>query len=219
MRSHIFGFHVIDFLRTSRAACRPGGGEHSTHSVRVSAVSGRLTGWTTSAALVLGIAVLTAWFAQRDLAQADRNAAHEKVHRLEERVLHYTNEARKTNGLPALEGSGPLAALARTHSANMCRSRTFLHESPVFPKGWNTLAERLNRAKVRSGGENIGYQTMRPDGDAWARQMVEGWMKGPQHRRNILNPDWRYLGVGVSRCGNDIGYVTQVFSGELGRTL
>ncbi|MCA1960367.1 MAG: CAP domain-containing protein [Desulfomonile sp.] len=139
------------------------------------------------------------------------------IEHLEAKVVHYTNEARKLNGLPILEGSAPLKAVARNHSTNMCRTRTFLHESPVFPKGWDTFISRLKHVGVRSGGENIGYRTITSDGDEWARQMVEGWMKGAAHRKNILNAQFRYLGVGVSRCDNDLCYATQIFSSERGR--
>lgn len=137
--------------------------------------------------------------------------------RLEERVLHYTNEARKLEGLPPLKRSIGLNVLARGHSSHMCRTRTFQHESPAFPPGWSTFSERLRQAGVRSGGENIGYLTLTTDADAWARRMVEGWMKGPAHRKNILNPQFRYMGVGVRRCSNDLAYATQVLSPEPGR--
>lgn len=50
--------------------------------------------------------------------------------------------------------------------------------------------------------------------------VVQGWMDSPEHRDNILNPDFTQLGVGHYFWENDTGdlmdynhYWTQVFSG------
>ena len=43
-----------------------------------------------------------------------------------------------------------------------------------------------------------------------ARQLVDGWMESPGHRKNILDVDSRKLGVGV--YVNDWVYATQNFS-------
>ena len=45
-----------------------------------------------------------------------------------------------------------------------------------------------------------------------ARARVDGWMKSPGHRANIMNRDYRYIGVGVARSGGDV-YATQNFGG------
>ena len=50
----------------------------------------------------------------------------------------------------------------------------------------------------------------------WAKEVVKGWMNSPPHRRNILNPRYRYLGVGFLGCPNRLGYATQVFSSQAG---
>jgi len=168
--------------------------------------------------LVFSIIKVTVHAAEGTQARNRASSGSEAVDHLEAKVVEYTNEERRLNGLPPLERNAPLNFVARSHSKNMCQTRTFRHESPVFPKGWDTFAGRIKRAGVQSGGENIGYRTITKDAENWARQMVEGWMKGPAHRRNILNSQFRYIGVGISRCDNDLGYATQVFSGERGRT-
>ena len=45
-----------------------------------------------------------------------------------------------------------------------------------------------------------------------ARALVDGWMKIPGHRANIINRQSRYMGVGVARSGSDV-YATQNFGG------
>jgi uncharacterized protein YkwD len=45
-----------------------------------------------------------------------------------------------------------------------------------------------------------------------ALDLVRGWMKSPGHRDNLLNPNYRKMGIGIAiRKGNI--YATQIFSG------
>ena len=136
---------------------------------------------------------------------------------VEDKILDYTNEERRKKNLPLLQSSDALRFVARQHSGNMCSTRDFSHESVHFPKGWQHFATRLKHVGVVTGGENIGYQTITRNRDLWARKMVQGWMRSPSHRRNILEPRFRYLGVGVRPCDNRLGYATQVFSRSHGR--
>jgi|GEM_PF-850956 len=132
-------------------------------------------------------------------------------------ILRFTNDERRRNGLTSLSTTPALVSMARTHSRNMCLSRVFQHESDDFPEGWQRFEHRLKIVKVRSGGENIAYHTLLKDTDKWARLVVRGLMNSPEHRKNILNAEYRYLGIGVHPCSNGIGYATQVFSSETGR--
>jgi len=99
----------------------------------------------------------------------------------------------------------------------MCAARTLEHESDAFPNGWRKFTDRLKTARLTSGAENIGYRTLREQPEKWATAVVKEWMKSPQHRKNILNPRWRYLGVGIRMCADRIAYGTQVFSLDPGR--
>jgi uncharacterized protein YkwD len=136
---------------------------------------------------------------------------------IESSILLLTNNERKARGLPAFQESFPLAHLATRQSENMCAARSLEHESDAFPNGWKKFTERLKIAGVTSGAENIGYRTLREQPAKWAAVVVKEWMKSPQHRKNILNPRWRYLGVGIRMCANSIAYATQVFSSDPGR--
>lgn len=131
---------------------------------------------------------------------------------LEEFVLKFTNTERRERGLPPLKLSPALRFVARKHSSNMCGSGVFEHEDSRFPEGWATFDERLGRVGLASGGENIGYRTLERDVKSWARAAVNGWMRSESHRRNILDPRFRYLGVGIRPCKDGVGYATQVFS-------
>jgi uncharacterized protein YkwD len=98
----------------------------------------------------------------------------------------------------------------------MCSSGIFDHESRAFPDGWELFFERLKHVGIDSGGENIGYQTIGLDQSTWAKKMVDGWMARPAHRKNILDARFRYIGIGIHSCKNELGFATQVFSPEKG---
>ena len=136
---------------------------------------------------------------------------------MEEEILRLTNVERRREGLKPLASSAALHGLAVRHSKDMCQTKTLEHESEVFPKGRRRFPERLASIGLREGGENIAYRTVSKKPKVWAREVVDGWMKSPRHRKNMLNPKFRFLGVGVMPCRNDLAYATQVFSLEPGR--
>ena len=146
------------------------------------------------------------------------DSALQAVQAAENHVLKFTNAQRREHGLRPLESAKSLRAVARKHSEHMCSTGSFQHESDSFPKGWRKFPERLKAAGVGAGAENIGYRTWDPDAEKWAAEVVHGWMKSKTHKKNILNPKYRYLGVGILRCRNNLGYATHVFSPEPGRS-
>jgi len=106
----------------------------------------------------------------------------------EEQVLALVNEQRAAAGCGALTADPALATLARAHSADM-RDRDFFDH--VNPDGLDPF-ERGKRAGVVVEAENIAYG--QPDPAA----VMDGWMKSPGHRANILDCDLTRLGVGVA---------------------
>ncbi|HHY60717.1 MAG TPA: hypothetical protein GX504_08870, partial [Clostridia bacterium] len=98
--------------------------------------------------------------------------------------------ARVQRGLPALEWNEEAAAVARDHSRDMRQTNFFSHNSP----NTGTMADRLKKAGInyRAAGENIAF------GQADAIHAHEGWMNSQGHRQNILNPEFKTLGVGVA---------------------
>ena len=135
---------------------------------------------------------------------------------LERRIFQLTNEARRKNGLPSLDSDNDLAVKAREKSDDMLMNNYFSHTSPEG----KTLKDRFQEEKPASFqtisriGENIymgarfDYST---DIKTQARMIVDGWMTSPGHRRNILDPNYTHLGVGVS-AKDKMCYATQIFS-------
>jgi uncharacterized protein YkwD len=134
----------------------------------------------------------------------------------EKSIIRFTNEERRKKGLPPLRYSPALKYLARTHTLNMCRVGKLKDKSGSFPKGWRTFNGRLDKVGLQAGGENIGYMSELPNKERWAREMVHQWMSSRSHRDNMLNPEFRYLGVGVRKCGKRTSWATLVVSPEPG---
>jgi uncharacterized protein YkwD len=93
---------------------------------------------------------------------------------------------------------------------------------PYGSVGENIMEMGEERPASRSSGHaratNAASWGERPDGvppfsaEQFAREAVEGWMKSPGHRENILNSRYDSSGIGVAMAG-DRAFATQVFRG------
>jgi len=120
-------------------------------------------------------------------------------HRLLDAALFFrTNEERIKNNLPQFNFSIALEKAALGHSIDMVQHNFYAHTSPV--PGSQNMTDRLKRVGVdyRTCAENI-YNFFDEDPTYWslASKLVEGWMNSSGHRRNILNPNYKYLGCGA----------------------
>lgn len=174
-------------------------------------------GWVFLLALAIGSFVANTDSLAKSGKQANgsKNPKIELAQEVEKKIIHYTNKERQSRGLKPVRPANALKYIASQHSENMCASGKFQHESSKFPNGWKTVPGRFKRIGVHAGAENIGYRTLRGKPDKWAKKMVEGWMKSKGHRKNILDPKFKYIGVGLRPC-KDLGYTTQVFSTDPG---
>ncbi|UNS99249.1 CAP domain-containing protein [Streptomyces tubbatahanensis] len=115
-------------------------------------------------------------------------AAADQESAAEQEVLTLVNQERAKAGCRPVRADGDLAALAGGYSADMARRGFFSHTSPDGKSPW----DRAEAAGVTDlGGENIAR------GQANARSVMDSWMSSPGHRANILNCDYRTLGVGA----------------------
>jgi uncharacterized protein YkwD len=103
-------------------------------------------------------------------------------------VLALVNEERAQAGCEPLVHDPALARLAADHSRDMAERGYFDHTDPDGRDPW----DRAEAAGVDNlGGENIAWG--QPD----ARAVMDAWMNSEGHRANILNCDFRTMGVGV----------------------
>ena len=118
-------------------------------------------------------------------------------------MLEKVDEERRRFGRTELRASEDLRGVARAHARDMFERGYFSHTTPegLEPN------ERLDRASISYGvmGENLA---LAPDLGAAHR----GLMDSPGHRANILNADFRKVGIGVIDGGVYGKMFVQVFS-------
>ncbi|MEU1007372.1 CAP domain-containing protein [Streptomyces sp. NPDC005890] len=107
---------------------------------------------------------------------------------VEAEVLKLVNEERAKAGCSPLAANSSLTKLAESFSDDMAARGFFDHTDPDGRTPWDRAA---SAGVTDLGGENIAR------GQADAAAVMQAWMNSPGHRANILNPDFKTLGVGV----------------------
>ena len=133
---------------------------------------------------------------------------------VEAAIVDLTNDIRRRNGLTILLVDGICRDAARGHSADMMNRNYFSHTSPEG----RTLKGRLPPGLAsRQWGENIWTGSGHDPRQVrdLAQKIMDGWMKSPGHKANILTPGYTHLGVGVMAKNQEIK-ATQVFIGMAG---
>lgn len=102
-------------------------------------------------------------------------------------VLALVNDERQDAGCKPVKASKQLAELAGDFSRSMAIEGFFSHLGPDGSSPWDR-AEELGILDL--GGENIARGQESPE------DVVEDWMRSPSHRANILNCEYRTMGVG-----------------------
>jgi uncharacterized protein YkwD len=108
-------------------------------------------------------------------------------------ILCLVNAERTSRGLRALREQPRLRKAARRFARRMARRNVFAHNR-------RGLVRRIKRTGYVRGyrrwsiGENIAWG-QGSAGDPAA--IVQAWMASPPHRRNILTPRFRRIGIGV----------------------
>jgi uncharacterized protein YkwD len=130
-------------------------------------------------------------------ADAALAPAGENVDAVSVVTICLVNRERTSRGLKPLALQGQLSDASLGFSALMVREQFFSH---VAPDGTD-MVDRLSRAGyIRDNlsgwnvGENIGWGT---GSYATPAEMVKAWMDSPGHRENILNKEFREIGIGV----------------------
>ncbi len=161
---------------------------------------------------------------------------------IERYIFKYVNDSRKKAGLKEFRMNRGLVYLSRRHSHRMAKQRHMHHGENVFiAKEYiheqlssknGSFFEKIilvltrlfsfTNIKYRGiSGENVAImfkgkvkdfqREILSDKDI-ARALHIIWMKSPRHKANILNSDFKLLGIGIKRRGKAF-YATEVFFG------
>ncbi|MEU6995995.1 sigma-70 family RNA polymerase sigma factor [Streptomyces sp. NPDC046465] len=123
-----------------------------------------------------------------------------------EQVVALVNTERAKAGCGPVRSNGKLATAATKHSADMAARDYFDHTSP----DGKDPGDRITAAGYRwsTYGENIARGQQSP------ASVMDSWMNSAGHRANILNCDFKELGVGIHN-GSGGPWWTQAFGTAL----
>jgi uncharacterized protein YkwD len=120
---------------------------------------------------------------------------------MELEILQFVNDDRKQHNLRLLEINSTESALALKHSEDMASGKLkFGHEG--FNARAKTIQKELGGIEI---GENVAF------GNMTAREVVDGWLKSPGHKKNIEG-NFVFTGIGYARDLKGGIYFTQIFS-------
>lgn len=127
-------------------------------------------------------------------------------------IIAETNKARKAHDLKPLRENPILNRMAEERVDDMFWNQYFGHTSPSG-EPFEAFSKRVGY-RYRLIGENLG--NIYPN--ATSRKFVEGWMHSPGHRKNILNRNFREIGVAVKKGkldGQNTWIAVQIFGTKL----
>jgi Cysteine-rich secretory protein family len=109
-------------------------------------------------------------------------------------TLRRINQARADANLPALSRNAQLDAAAQGHADDLLRHGAQLGHSG---SDGSTIAQRIARAGYNAAAEGENWASYRS-----LDLVVNFWLTDPPHRYNILNANFREIGIGVAMRAN-----------------
>jgi len=123
-----------------------------------------------------------------------------------EKIIELTNQKRAELGLSPLTNNAFLNEIAQRKAADMFAFNYWAHTSPSGRDPWSFFREV--GYKYIYAGENLARDFMD------SASVVEAWMNSPTHKDNIINPNYKEIGVAVvngTLNGVETTLVVQVF--------
>lgn len=117
------------------------------------------------------------------------------------KVAQLVNQERAKEGLQPLVVKMDLTNVAQVKAEDMATNKYFSHTSPTHGSPFDMMKKfGINYSYA---GENIAMGYTTPE------SVMEGWMNSPGHKKNILNPNFKEIGIGYTANGN---YWVQMFA-------
>nr|WP_025985715.1 CAP domain-containing protein [Clostridioides difficile] len=120
-------------------------------------------------------------------------------------VVDLVNIERAKAGLNPLTLDSSISNVATKKSQDMIDNNYFSHNSPTYGSPFDML--KKFGISYKTAGENIAMGQKTP------KEVVNAWMNSEGHRKNIMNPNFSKIGVGVAQKSGGSIYWTQIFVG------
>ena len=119
-------------------------------------------------------------------------------------ILKGVNIEREKNNLKPLKIDNHLNKIAIVKAKDMAREKKMSHTSKKFGVTFNLIKkEGISYTKA---AENIASGHKTPE------FVTERWLKSKGHRKNILERDYRFIGIGKATDNNGKIYWVQIFT-------
>lgn len=119
-------------------------------------------------------------------------------------ILKEVNIEREKNHLKPLKIDNRLNKIAIVKAKDMAREKKMSHTSKKFGVTFNLIKkEGISYTKA---AENIASGHKTPE------FVTERWLKSKGHRKNILERDYRFIGIGKATDNNGKIYWVQIFT-------
>jgi uncharacterized protein YkwD len=115
-----------------------------------------------------------------------------------DQVVAAVNAQRAAAGLPGLRAQSQLMWAANRRSEIQATNNSMNHD------GWDSVI-RASGYPAGWWGENVAFGYTSP------AAVMAGWMTSPEHRANILSPNYTDIGVGCAYSRGHVAYWTQDF--------
>ena len=119
----------------------------------------------------------------------------------EQKMIDLVNQERAKAGVAPLKVDLELCRVARIKSQDMKDNNYFSHTSPTYGSPFEMM--KSFGISYRTAGENIAKHSS-------VEGAHTGLMNSEGHRKNILNPNFTHIGIGIV----DNRYYTQMFIGK-----
>ena len=138
--------------------------------------------------------------------QGEVNEGNKTVASIEEyKMLQLINTERAKAGVKPLTMKPELVKIARLKSQDMIDKNYFDHNSPTYGDPFTMM---------RNFGVKFGYAGENLAGNPSLESAHESLMASPGHRKNILNPNYTHVGIGIVKGGVYGKIFTQLFISE-----
>lgn len=140
--------------------------------------------------------------AQPDNQNPDTGLEDEGIHFYAKQILNLVNEERAKEGLSELKLDARATAAANVRAKEI--KQQFSHTRPNGESFSSALIEQ--GVTFRRSGENIAWGQKTP------KQVMNAWMNSEGHRANIMNKNFKNIGIGYYQDENGRNYWVQLFT-------
>lgn len=113
-------------------------------------------------------------------------------------IITLTNGARMQLGGTELIANTKLTSAAQAKADDMVSKKFFAHVAPDGTMAWDYI-KKVNYI-YDVAGENLAITNESAD------TVIQSWMNSPSHRDNIVNKEYKDIGIGIAKYGDYEGH-------------